>query len=456
MKKTKLLVFLLGLLLSITGIIAFSVPTRAELKTIYVDAKNTGSENGTKEHPYSTIKEGINAATSGDTIYVYNGTYLEWNIVLDKHNLSLVGESRENTIIDGGGFYYWILIVTAQNVTITGFTIQNSPVGTAGIFLNHAAKSRICNNLIRNHDSGIYSVFSNENLIENNWVSETYAGIILSSVCAENRISNNDVIGNIRGIDLSNGAHGNEIENNNIVQNTYGVSISFDSNLIIGNQIVKNDVGIYEDSESTHGYRIFHNNFVNNTKQIDLSTRSVNIWDNELEGNYWYDYNETDFNQDGIGDAPYIINGNNTDHKPLMGTFSDFRVTWEQETYHFNTVCNSTISGFQFDQANKVVRFNVTGEETAYGFCRISLPKAFMNYTVYIVLVDGNEPPLQKELPCSNSTHEYLYFTYVHSTRKVTIIPEFPTLALILLIIVVLSIFVTISKRRFPETPAKY
>ena len=455
MKKTKLLVFVLGLLLPITVAITFSAPTRAEPKTIYVDVKNIGPEYGTKEYPYNTMNEGINAATAGDTIYVYNGTYLESNIILDKNNLSLVGENRENTIIDGS-LHYWILIVTAQNVTITGFTIQNSPIGTAGIFLNNATKTIINNNRIRNHDSGIYSVFSNENLIENNRISDTYAGIILSSVCGENRISNNYVIGNFRGIDLSHGAHDNEIENNNIVQNTYGVSISFDNNSIMGNQIINNDVGIYEDSESTHGYRIFHNNFVNNTEQIDLSIQSLNIWDNGLEGNYWDDYNETDFNQDGIGDTPYVINGNNTDNKPLMGTFSDFSVTWGQETYHFTTVCNSTISGFQFNQANKLVRFNVTGEETRYGFCRIGIPKALMNYTVYIVLVDGNEPTLQKELPCSNSTHEYLYFTYVHSTREVTITPEFPTLALMLPVIVVLTILVIIYRRRFPETPPKY
>jgi parallel beta-helix repeat protein len=447
MKKTRLLVFMLGLLLPMTVIIKFSVPVKAEPRTWTVD------DDGLAD--FHTIQEAVNAATSGDTIYVYDGTYLESNIVLDKHILSLVGENRENTIIDGS-LHYWILIVTAQNVTITGFTIQNSPSGTGGIFLNNAAKTIISNNLIRNHDSGIYSAFSNENLIENNWIADTYAGIILSSVCGENRISNNYVIGNFRGIDLSNGAHDNEIENNNIVQNTYGVSISFDNNSITGNQITNNDVGIYEDSDSTHGYRIFHNNFVNNTKQIELSTQSVNTWDNGLEGNYWDDYNETDFTQDGIGDTPYIINVNNTDHKPLMGPFSDFPVTWEQETYHVNSFCNSTISAFHFDQANKAVRFNVTGEDGTLGFCRIGIPKALMNYTVYTVLVNGNAPTLQKELPCSNSTHEYLYFTYIHSTREVTITPEFPTLALTLLVIVVLTILVTIYKRRFSKTPSKY
>ena len=328
MKKSVLVTFVLVLLLQMTVFVYASAPVKAEPRVIYVDAKNTGFGDGSNEHPYSTIKEGTNAATSGDTVFVYNGTYQEWNITLDKDNLSLIGENRNVTIIDGGSVYYWILIMTAQNVTVTGFTIKNSPVGTAGIFLDHAMKSKISNNIIKNHDSGIYSAFSNYNLIENNWISDTYAGIILSSVCRENRISNNDVRGNTRGIDLSHGAHGNEIENNNIVQNKYGVSISFENNSIVGNQVVNNEVGIYEDSESTNGYRIFHNNFIENTKQIDSGNNSSNIWDDGYPsgGNYWSDYknrfpNATELDGSGIWDTPYVLDENNQDNYPLMNNW---------------------------------------------------------------------------------------------------------------------------------------
>ena len=431
-----------------TVVIYFSAPVKAEPKIWTVD------DDGPAD--FQTIQEAINAATSGDTIFVYSGTYQEWNIVLAEDNLSLIGENRDTTIIDGGSVYYWILIIAAQNVTVTGFTIQNSPVGTAGIFLDHAMKSKISNNIIKNHDSGIYALFSNENIIENNWVANNNEGIILSTGCKENKIRGNNVTGNTHpvfggGIDLTNGARNNEVENNNIIQNKYGIIISHENNSIFGNQIINNDVGIYEYSESTRGYKIFHNNFINNTRQVDLGNLSVNAWDNGVEGNYWSDYDGTDFNQDGIGDAPYIINGNNTDCNPLMGTFSDFTVAWEERAYHVTTICNSTISAFQFDQVNKVIRFNVTGEEGTLSFCRISIPKALMNYTSYTVLVDGNEPTLQKDLPCSNSTHEYLYFTYIHSTHEITITTEFPTLAVMLLVFVVLTIAVTIYKHRFPK-----
>ena len=462
MKKIVLLAFVLVLLWPMTVVIHFSASVKAEPRMIYVDAKNTGFENGTKEHPYNTIKEAINVTTSGDTVFVYNGTYLEWSIVLDEDNLSLIGENKDNTIIDGMNFG-WILTITARNVTVTGFTIQKSSIGTAGVFLNHATKSKISNNIIKNHDSGIYSVFSNGNVIENNWVADNNEGIILSSVCKENEIRGNNVTGNtlFAGIDLSNGAHDNVIENNNIFQNKFGIFISSENNSILGNQIINNDVGISEYSGHTHeyygptyGYIIFHNNLINNTKQLDLGNQSVNIWDNGLEGNYWSDYNETDFDQDGIGDTPYVINGNNTDHYPLMGIFSDFPVTWEEETYHIATICNSTISAFQFDQANKKIEFNVTDEE-GIGFCRVTIPNVIVQYMWhrnYTVLTNGEPWPFKNWTDTENT---YIYFTYQHPEHEVEIISELPTWTSTLLVFIMLTVTIAVYKRRPLKTPMR-
>jgi len=453
----KKIAFVLMLLLPMIVVIHFSAPVKAEPKIIYVDDDNTaGPWDGTSGHPYQNITNAVKQALIGDTIYVYNGTYQEWNIVLDKDNLSLIGENRDITIIDGGSRYYWVLIITAQNVTVTGFTIQNSPVGTGGIFLNHAIGSKISNNIIKNHDSGIYSAFSNGNVIENNWVADNDEGIILSTDCKENKIRGNTVTDNTlyTGIDLSNGAHDNVIENNNIVQNKFGIFISSENNSIFGNQIVKNDVGISEYSGPTHeyygpthGYTILHNNLINNTRQLDLGDESTNMWDNGLEGNYWSDYNGTDFDQDGIGEASYIINGNNTDHYPLMGTFSEFPVTWEEKNYPVTTICNSTISAFQFNYANRTIEFNVTVEE-GIGFCRVTIPKIIIqdvwdgNYTV---LVNREGPIMMNNWTDTENT--YIYFTYQQSEHEVIIIPEFPIWTSLLIILIMLTGSIAIYKR---------
>ena len=146
---------------------------------------------------------------------------------------------------------------------------------------------------------------------------------------------------------------------------------------------------------------------------------------------------------DGIGDSSYEIDSMNTDHYPLMGMFSDFPATLEEETYHVTTACNSTISAFQFN--GTAIIFNVSGEDGTIGFCRILIPTALMNAT-YKVFVNGTEVSYTL-LPFSNSTYSYLYFTYNHSTQEVIIIPEFPSL-LILPLFMMATLLIVIFYRR--------
>jgi hypothetical protein len=186
---------------------------------------------------------------------------------------------------------------------------------------------------------------------------------------------------------------------------------------------------------------------VDNTHQVyDYSWNwsvlpSTNTWDNGIEGNYWSNYNHTDSDYDGIGDTPYFIDANNQDNHPLMGVFSDFNANSDQ---HVQTICNSTISSFQFN--GTAITFNVSGENDTTGFCRICIPTTLMNDT-YTVFVNGTEISYNL-LPCSNLTYSYLYFNYTHSTKEVVIIPQFPSFLIPSLFMTATLLAVIVLKRK--------
>ncbi|MBE3137036.1 MAG: right-handed parallel beta-helix repeat-containing protein [Thermoplasmata archaeon] len=91
--------------------------------TIYVDDDNTaGPWAGTQQYPYQYIWQGIENATAGDTVYVLNGTYYE-NVIVDKA-IQLIGESKENTIIDAQN-YATVVVITADNVVMKNFQVKD-------------------------------------------------------------------------------------------------------------------------------------------------------------------------------------------------------------------------------------------------------------------------------------------------------------------------------------------
>src|SRR4030042_3966409 len=73
-----------------------------------------------------TIQEAINHADAGDTVFVRNGTYYE-HVCVNK-TVSIAGQDRNTTTIDGNQTGT-VVTVTADNVNISGFTVQNGEAG---------------------------------------------------------------------------------------------------------------------------------------------------------------------------------------------------------------------------------------------------------------------------------------------------------------------------------------
>jgi hypothetical protein len=177
-----------------------------------------------------------------------------------------------------------------------------------------------------------------------------------------------------------------------------------------------------------------------------------NKWDNGYPsgGNYWSDYNGTDLysgpyqnvtGSDGIGDTPYVIDANNTDHYPLMGAFTDFNVAPGVDV---QVVSNSTLSDFDFN--GTAILFNVSGANGTTGFCNVCVPTALLNGTLS-VFVNGTQVQYNL-LPTSNSSISYLYFTYGHSTEQVIIVPEFPDSLVLAIFMLATTLAIAIHKKK--------
>jgi parallel beta-helix repeat protein len=282
---------------------------------------------------YSSIQEAINHAGEGDTIFVRNGTYYE-NVVVNK-TISLIGEKKSTTIVDGGGDggkSTVVIGVTASDVHISGFTVRN---GMDGIQTQHEASvTTIDGNMLSNSVYGVH-IYSNSNIVsENEFFSNEYGGVGIEQ-SGDNAIRQNVFEENSWGAVLF--LSSDNIISQNIITNSSWLGISLQgscNNVIEGNSLSNGGgigLGFSWDRIYYHpsGNTIFHNNFINTTEAYVDPNAVDNVWDNGCPsgGNYWSDYNATDLysgpcqnitGSDGIGDLPHVIDENNQDRYPLM------------------------------------------------------------------------------------------------------------------------------------------
>jgi len=197
---------------------------------VWVDDDFNSSTAGWNETHFNVIQRAIEKVAVNQTahINVLPGLYYE-NVVIRK-KIFLTGANKENTIIDGRDFDDAIKI-EADNVYVSGFTIQNSGHNNSGGYI---------------FDSGIH-VISNHNRIYDNNISYNEMGIVVEGV-DENKIAYNKIDKNRRdGISLFLNAKNNEIYKN-ILENSGEVGIFVYSsrfNLIKENYFANCEIGIY-------------------------------------------------------------------------------------------------------------------------------------------------------------------------------------------------------------------
>jgi len=353
-----------------------------------------------------------------------------------------------------------IQLAFTENSAITQNTITNNG---AGIFFYGSSRNNISTNYIaHNEDNGI-SIRGGGNTLFGNTIINNGGNGVLLYFSNYNIIRGNNITKNNRGIDIY-GSQYNSISGNSITNNSIDGLWLFGSysNYLLGNNLTDNQVSIDFQMDSSSN-RIYYNNFVNN--EVHFEDVGVNFWDNSIVGNYWSDYRGIDWDRDGIGDTPYIIDENNRDNHPMMEPLGRLMApvtifdagTWEGKKYNVNVVSNSTVSEFSFDPEGTRIRFNVMGENETTGFCNVTIPKGLLNTEgSWAVLVDyASVTPTVNE----DAINTYLYFTYNHGTKTVEIIgtdaiPEFPSW-IILPLFIVATLVVMMFKNKLSKKGLK-
>ncbi|MGV3539085.1 MAG: nitrous oxide reductase family maturation protein NosD [Rufibacter sp.] len=306
---------------------------------------------------YTSVKQAVKVAKPGDRVVVNGGVYRESGIEINKP-LTLVGLNRP--VLDGN-FKGQIITITADHVTVQGFTFQNIATSytrdDAAIRVVERTNIKILNNTILNTYFGIYLQNAEFCEIRGNVVSgKDVTGQNESALgnaihlwhCNNAVITGNKVRGHRDGIylefvkdshvqdnlsqyNLRYGLHfmfsdGNVYTHNTFKKNGAGVAVMYTKNIKMAHNTFEGNWGpasyglLLKDISNS---QIYHNTFRQNTTGIYMESSSrLEVQKNLFDRNGWAirllsSCTEDVFKQNNfIGNSFDVsTNGNSTENK---------------------------------------------------------------------------------------------------------------------------------------------
>lgn len=317
MMKKGIICVLICMLMVLTSVVPISATTSWKTTSQPLNMGNILYVGGSGPNNYTKIQDAIDNASDGDTVFVYDDSspYYE-NIVIEK-SIILLGEDRETTVILGDESWDDVIVnISADEVSISGFTIQPNNGNPTGILIGKKyvypdywnieiiGKVTISNNIIKKTGwAAIFGIRLHQGNISENIIEDCSCGILLF-ISSDTTVTKNliahclgfgiEIEGTLspyRILNLLNPhPKNNIISQNTIKENRWGIELGDAINTkITDNNILDNsEIGIRIGASNTE---ITRNNFIGNTLNAYFMSVCVvryprylfNSWD----GNYW-------------------------------------------------------------------------------------------------------------------------------------------------------------------------
>ena len=230
---------------------------------------------------YTRIRDAINDAQDGDTIFVYDDSspYAE-SFWIDK-SIQLIGENKITTILNATGqtnIHVW-----APQVLITGFTLLNrhEDYDSYGVDAFDSEYLTFKNNIVIGCDYGLQLSYFSNCTIENNEIRDGTVGIDAYHIFTST-FASNTFIDNKCGIELNN-ARNNLLSNNTFTNNGMSLVDYAYPNTFIGNTVngkallyLENESDMIIDNEPIGQILLVGCNYIK-IKNLDLSNVTVGI-----------------------------------------------------------------------------------------------------------------------------------------------------------------------------------
>lgn len=247
------------------GLSAVSTVSAADSYTIYVN-DSSGNDNWDGQYnewisglmgPKKSIKNATGTVSEGGTVHIAKGKYTgvnNTNISINK-NMTIIGQSKEDTIINGTNSAWIFNIQSNKNVTIANLTFVNGNSSVGGAIYNHGILTvkncTFTGNAATNFGGAIYNYGGSLNINDCNFfnnAANSYGGAIYN-VNGGNLNVNNSTFINNRG--YWSGA----------IYNRETCVLTLNNSIFTGNTASGHGGAIYNEGILTAGNCTFTSNF---------------------------------------------------------------------------------------------------------------------------------------------------------------------------------------------------